>query len=229
MSRISSYEDFVARVEELGFMSLFPAIPGLPSVEDETPPGIWFQDDTTTDPWNWKSRVAEEKRLAYGCLLGGIKGFVAPRMYGHFHAAFHLASVESRWKDGVLSPLAWKAWSQFDARAGIGTRELCVLCGVKSGRLDSVLADLQRTYDLTVAGREYRLDRSGRPYGWPSNRYETVGSWVPEEWWSLSDSRDRKDAAEAILAAAAAFGTGIDAEGLVRRWKLEEHPRNLVP
>jgi len=221
MIRISNYGDFVERLEELGFMSLFPAIPGLPSLQDETPPSIWFQDDETSDPWSWKSRVVEEKRHAYGCLLGGVKGFVASRLYGSFHAAFHAASVEDRWRDGVLSPLAWKAWSQFEGRVGIGTRELCARCGVKSGRLDAVLADLQRTYDLTVAGREYRLDRTGRPYGWPSNRYETVDAWVPESWWAMSDVRDRRDACESILDAASAFGTGLDGKGLARRWKLE--------
>lgn len=33
--------------------------------------------------------LAEEKGLAFGCILGGHKGFVSPRMYSIFYAAFH--------------------------------------------------------------------------------------------------------------------------------------------
>jgi hypothetical protein len=222
MARIATYEDFIERAEELGFLTLFPTIPGLPSLEEETPPGIWFQDDEAADPWSWKSRAAEEKRLAYGCLLGGAKGFVAPRMYAHFFRVFHRRSVEERWRDGVLSPLAWKAWSAFQDRAAAGTRELRRLTGAKGGKLDAVLADFQRTYDLAIAGREYRIDRTGRPYGWASNLYQPVPRWVPEGWWELAAPRDRRDASEAILAAASAFGRGdLDLDALAKRWELD--------
>lgn len=221
MARVKTYEDFVRRAEELGFLSLFRAVPGLPSLEEETPPGIWFQDDAEADPWTWKSRAAEEKRLAYGCLLGGIKGFVAPRLYGHFHRVFHSASPEERWRDGVLSPLAWKAWGILAERGAVGTRELRRLTGAKGGRLDAVLADLQKTYDNAVAGREYRLDRNGRPFGWASNLYVPVDRWVPADWWDLAESRNRREASRAILEAASAFGRRLDLDALAARWRLE--------
>jgi hypothetical protein len=220
MAEFRTYGKFIERVEEIGFMSLFRAIPGLPSVESETPKEIWFQDDEVSDPWSWKSRAAEEKRLAYGCLLGGIKGFVAPRLYGSFHRAFHLDSPAQRWQDGVLSPLAWKAWLQFEDRQGLATRDLVRLCGVKSGKLDAILVALQRSFDLTVAGRSYRVDRSGRPYGWPSNLYETVDRWVPEDWWRLSAGFDRRAACESILEAADAFAPALDRTDLAKRWNL---------
>src|SRR5512143_1116811 len=82
---LATYEDFIARVELLGFMALSPILPGLPSLGDETPENLWHTG-LDTDPWRWKDRAAEEKRLAYGCILGGHKGFVTCRMYPVFYA-----------------------------------------------------------------------------------------------------------------------------------------------
>jgi hypothetical protein len=224
---IETYEDFIFRVEELGFMSLSQVIPGLPSLVSETPPGLWHTDDDATDPWDWKDRAADEKLLAYGCILGGTKGFVAPRMYPHFYAAFHLASIEERWNDGLLSPLAWKVWQIFQDRPRVGTREIRRLAGENSGRLDAVLVSLQRSFDLTVSGREYRTGKDGAPFGWPSNAYSRVEEWVPESWWGDDRSPDRREAVSAILEAAAAFGTDLDLDVLSLRWNLI--PRHPVP
>ena len=221
MALLQTYEDFIERAEELGFLSLSRAIPGLPSLVDETPPSLWHQDDDATDPWDWKDRAADEKRLAYGCILGGIKGFVAPRLYLHFHTVFHPSSPEERWGDGLLPPLAWKTWQLFDGRPRIGTRELRRLTGEKGARLDAVLVSMQRCYDLTVCGREYRTGKDGQPFGWASNQYARVEDWVPESWWETASTSGPRESAEAILEAAAAFGPGLDLDDLAKRWGLK--------
>ena len=76
-----TYQDFLDRVDELGFMALSYMLPGLPCLSEETRSESWHGDDPDADPWAWKDRAAEEKRLAYGCILGGHKGFVSARMY----------------------------------------------------------------------------------------------------------------------------------------------------
>jgi hypothetical protein len=224
MQLLRTYEDFVARVDELGFMSLSPAIPGIPSLGEETPPEIWHQDDKAIDPWQWKDRAAEERRCAYGCILGGVKGFVAPRMYPYFHAAFHRSSVEERWDAGLLSPLALRVWRLFDGRRSIGTRELRLLAGDTSARLDRVLVDLQRTYDLTVCGHEFRTSRDGTPFGWPSNSYMRTLEWAPAAWWEEGRRIDAREASARILEEASGFGTGVDPHALAIRWGLSVPP-----
>ncbi len=84
---LMTYEDFLDRVETLGFMAFSPLLPGLPSLGGETPENLWHTGQDT-DPWRWKDRAAEEKRLAYGCILGGHKGFISQRMYPVFYAVF---------------------------------------------------------------------------------------------------------------------------------------------
>ncbi|MCA9869007.1 MAG: hypothetical protein KC487_01255, partial [Anaerolineae bacterium] len=98
---LTTYEDFIARVEALGFMTLSPLLPRLPSLGGETAESQWHTG-LETDPWRWKDRVAEEKRLAYGCILGKHKGFVARRLYPIFYAAYHpTLSMPERWARGT--------------------------------------------------------------------------------------------------------------------------------
>ena len=49
---LTAYEDFLARVESLGFMTLSPLLPGLPSLSDETTESLWHTG-LDTDPWCW--------------------------------------------------------------------------------------------------------------------------------------------------------------------------------
>ena len=92
-----TYENFFARIQSLGFLALSHLLPGLPSLGEETPESLWHTG-LDTDPWHWKDRVAEEKRLAYGCILGGHKGFVTQRMYPIFYAAFQpTLSMPEHW------------------------------------------------------------------------------------------------------------------------------------
>ena len=87
MPQLETYEDFLARVDELGFMALSKSVAGLPCLGAETRPEQWHTGDPQTDPWQWKDRAAEQKQVAYGCILGGQKGFVAARLYPAFYAA----------------------------------------------------------------------------------------------------------------------------------------------
>ena len=107
---LMTYEDFLDRVETLGFMAFSSLLPGLPSLSGETPENLWHTG-LDTDPWRWKDRAAEEKRLAYGCILGGQKGFISQRMYSYFYAAFHpMLSMEERWEAGSVNQRTWQVW-----------------------------------------------------------------------------------------------------------------------
>ena len=41
MDKIIKYQDFLKRVDELGFMALSQTMPGLPSLVEETPENNW--------------------------------------------------------------------------------------------------------------------------------------------------------------------------------------------
>ncbi len=119
IAMLTNYDDFVTRVDSLGFMTLSDLLTGLPSLGNETTESLWHTG-LDTDPWRWKDRAADEKRLAYGCMLGGHKGFVAQRMYPIFFAAFHpTLSMPERWSSGTINQITWQLWQLFEGRGQV--------------------------------------------------------------------------------------------------------------
>ncbi len=193
--KLLSYSDFIDRVEELGFMAFSNIVEGLPSLTGETPMEIWHTGDPETDPWRWKDRAAEEKRLAFGCVLGGNKGFIAPRLYPAFLAACSPSEqMEERRYSGLVSQTVWELWELFEERRVLDTSEIRSSMGVtgkKGGsKVDSAIVELQRLFYITVAGSRQKIDRKGQPYGWFINIYERAEDWMPREWSISSGSAD---------------------------------------
>lgn len=217
MALLTNYQDFLDRVDELGFMSLSALGSVLPMLSQETSGAAWHTGDPETDPWQWKDRAAHEKRLAYGCLIGGHKGFVSARMYPLFVVAYQpLEWMEERWISGIISQTTWELWQLFEKKTTLDTSEIRREIGVtaKSGgsRVDASARDLQREFYITVSGNRRKLDRHGRPYGWPACVYETVTSWAPPEWLASVDSLNQAQARERILDAAEVIGKGLRRE-----------------
>jgi len=201
---LHTYQEFVERVDALGFMSLSPALAGLASLGIETNPTAWHTGDPVKDPWQWKDRAAAEKRLAYACCLGKAKGFIAPRLYPLFYAAFRPAqSIPERWEQGKLSQMTWRTWEQFEQRRSLNTSEIRAALGVagKSGasQVEASLDGLQGEFYLTTAGVRQKVSKAGQFYGWPATVFERVDDWALPEWLAEARLWDPAGAFEAIL------------------------------
>jgi hypothetical protein len=221
MVQLKKYGDFIKRIDELGFMTLSNILPGLPSLTEETPKEIWHTGDIDTDPWCWKDRAADEKKLAFGCIIGGHKGFVAARMYSKFYTTFHpQEEMEDRRAAGLVNQLTWELWKLFETKTLLDTGKIRKEMGVtekKGGsRLDSAIKELQQCYYITVAGNRRKTDKFGQPYGWPANIYDKVMNWAPIEWMKDCSHLDVKEAKEEIINVGLAIGKNID------RYKLEK-------
>jgi hypothetical protein len=218
---LTTYADFVERVEELGFMSLSPIMPGFPSLGDETPKNLWHTG-LDTDPWRWKDRAAEEKLLAYGCILGGHKGFVTQRMYSIFYAAFHPTLVmPERWANGTLKQRAWQLWQLFEERGTLTTGRIRKSLGVSRKRgasaVDTAIRQLQAEYYITVDGSERKINAKGEFYGWAVNRYRRVEDWAPAEWLVGAKDWPVEEARALILDDGAAMSNGVDRQKLAKK------------
>jgi hypothetical protein len=204
MTRLLRYEDFIARVDELGFMALSNILPGFPSLSDETPKENWHTGDPDIDPWCWKDKAAEEKRLAFGCILGGYKGFVSRRMYSLFYEVFHPKEhMEERRASGQVNQTVWQLWQLFEKKTLLTTFDIRLEMDVtlkKGGsKVDRAIRELQQHYYITVAGCRRKTDIYGRPYGWPANVYDKVERWAPPEWMKPLPGLSPKEAREKIL------------------------------
>jgi len=236
---LKKYEDFIDRVNDLGFMAFSNILPGFPSLPEETSNESWHTGDMDTDPWRWKDRAAEEKRLAFGCILGGNKGFVSASMYSLFFTAFHPQEhMEERRAYGQISQTLWQLWQLFTGcmdeqetlitatrtNTLLDTGDIRRRMGVakKGGsKVDRAIQELQQYYYVTVAGNRQKVDKFGQPYGWPSNVYETVENWVPEEWMKLNKGLSPENAREIILEKGIAVSKGISRAELAKMLGME--------
>ena len=218
---LSTYEDFIARVESLGFMALSHLLPGLPSLGDETAESLWHTG-LDTDPWRWKDRVAEEKHLAYGCILGGHKGFVTQRMYPIFYAAFHpTLSMPERWAGGTVSQRTWQLWQLFEEKGTLNISQVRQTLGTSrkqgASAVDTAIQQLQREYYITVDGNERKVNAKGEFYGWPVNRYRRVVDWAPAGWLDSAKDWSTEDARELILDDGVAMSDGVNRQDLAKK------------
>lgn len=219
--KLNTYEAFIARVEALGFMALSGLVPGFPSLGGETQESQWHTGEPT-DPWRWKGRASEEKQLAYGCLLGGQKGFIAPRLYPLFYAASHPAEpMPARWSGGTVSQPVWQVWQIYEEQGSLNVSALRQQLGVtrKEGgsALDTALTQLQKEFYLTVDGNEHKLNAQGEPYGWAAIRYSRVEDWAPADWLAGAKTWPAEEARAAILEEALKHTPGLDAAKLAKK------------
>jgi hypothetical protein len=218
---LTTYEDFVARVESLGYMALSRILPGLPSLGDETAESQWHTG-LDSDPWRWKDRAAEEKRLAYGCILGGHKGFVSQRMYPIFYAGYHPPlSMPERWARGTVSQMTWQLWQLFEEHGSLNISQVRQMLGVSrkqgASAVEAAIRQLQQEFIITVAGNERKVSARGEPYGWPVIRYCRVADWAPAGWLDQAKDWDAGEAREFILDEGVAMSEGINRQDLAKK------------
>jgi hypothetical protein len=218
---LATYEDFIARVELLGFMALSRLLPGLPSLGDETAESLWHTG-LDTDPWRWKDRAAEEKRLAYGCILGGHKGFVTQRMYPIFFAAFHpTLSMPERWVGGTVNLRTWQLWQLFEEKGTLTISLVRQTLGASrkqgASAVDAAIQQLQHEYYITVDGNERKVSAKGEFYGWPVNRYRRVVDWASPSWLDSAKDWSAVEARELILDDGMAMSNHVNRQDLAKK------------
>jgi hypothetical protein len=219
---ITTYKEFLKTVDELGCLAFSNILDGLPTLWDHTSESHWFTGAQDTDPWIWRRRAVEEKKLAFGCLLGGHKAFIAPRLYPLFFTAYRPSeSLEDRWESGRLAQIVWQVWQLFAEYPILSTSDMRHATGVtrkKGGsRLDSAIGELQSEFFIAVCGSEQKRDRKGNPYGWHENLYCKVEDWAPPEWRVKPPGLNRREARLMVLDTLLQQNSQIDALRLARK------------
>ena len=159
----------------------------------------------------------QAKDLAFGCLLGGYKGFVTRAWYPVLYAACHpQGTVDEVYANGLMSKLAYDVFAVFqpgDVLTATDIRlRLDMETKTEAAKVDKALAFLQQQFWLSPCGCEQRLSKTGQPYGWPMVTYCHTQEWAGD--W-LGETIAPQDARARILAHCAGWQREIDMEKLV--------------
>ena len=176
---IRSPGDLANMVQQNGFLPLLKnSVPGF-SVEEHTPPGLWFAADTE-GPWEWKGPVIRQTGCAYGKFFEGRAGFISALWFIEFaNCRRDGYDLDARYEDGLIRRQDRDVYQILSQHPSLLSKEWRKRSGIrKRGEFDAIVSRLQRMGYVTTIDFVYEKDRFGRPYGWGVARYAT-----PENYW----------------------------------------------
>ncbi len=164
-------------VDERGLALLcpLPDLP-LPSITEADSRQPWSGFDITDGAWRWKEMLPAAKLCAYQKLIRNRGTFISWRLYPSFYVLYGPeASYEDEYHAGRLERLAYIVLQTVEDEGMLSSRELWQKVrfhfGGNRARFEAVLAALQRTFCLTVAG--------GSLEGWSLHYWDLTERQVP--------------------------------------------------
>jgi hypothetical protein len=203
--KLTEYEDFLAIVEDIGFMPFSNNCINFISLD-----GAWglttteqWHTDLPSDPWPWRVQIEVEHRAAYGKLFDKKPGFISLEWYPYFLSARRRGeSFKEIYAQGLISNSAKQIYELFNTHKILATHEIKGLCGFNketNSKYESAMNELQMGMFLTTNGMLRKIGANGDPYGWPATAYSTVETWAGEELIERAWSINPKDAMDEIL------------------------------
>ena len=196
---IYSSSDVSRLVQEYGFLPLFKnQISGF-SVEEHTPPELWFADGIE-GPWEWKGPVIRETGCAYGKFFNGKAGFISMEWFPDF-ANYRRDGYDfdARYDDGLARHQDKMVYDVLMEQPSLLSREWRKLSGVKKrGEFDSIVARLQMLGYVTTIDFEYAKDRYGKAYGWGLARYATPEGYFGNKFTGRVYNREPQESKKRI-------------------------------
>ncbi len=200
MRMVWSADDLAEMVEEWGFLPLLQnGVAGF-SVEEHTPPSLWFTD--VDGPWEWKGPVIQKTGCAYGKFFFGKAGFISKQWYCDF-ANYRRDGYDfdARYDDGLARYRDKQVYEILAENSNLLSKEWRRLTGIeKRSEFDAIVARLQMQGYVVTTDFEYARDRHGAPYGWGLARYATpevqFGEWFTDRVYRRSPEESGEAIAE---------------------------------
>ena len=176
LPQIRSKEALTTLIGQLGFLPFFAnEIRGF-SVEECTPPELWFSD-SADGPWEWKGPVARTNTCIYGKLFGNKAGFVSREWVPAF-CAWRRSGLgfEDLYTSQLASAKDKRVYEHIRAQRAIETGQLKTDLDFRRGGstgFDAIITRLQMQTYVVIGDFIYHLDKHMRPYGWGVSLYTT--------------------------------------------------------
>lgn len=196
-------KELIALVQATGFLPFFAgAIKGF-SLEECTPPDLWFVDGVD-GPWEWKGPVITMGRIAYGKFFHNKAGFISEDQYADFaNVRRGGMSFDEAYDSGRIPHDEKQVYDMLRQKRSMLSKQLKSDCGYgKHGRkgFDAVIARLQMQGYVITEDFEYARDRYGKPYGWGVARYTTPEALYEDDFMDMADGRTPGESFERIVA-----------------------------
>ena len=199
--RIKSAEDMISLAEEWGFLPFFANnIKGF-SVEENTPPSLWFTG--LEGPWEWKGPAAQSRRCVYGKFFGGKAGMVSLEMFPDL-ANYRRCGYDfdSRYEDGLASRKDMEVYDVISRNGPILSKDVKKICGYrKDGKkgFETVITRLQSQTYIITNDFVYMKDKHGSTYGWGVAEYNTPENIFGYDAVTSAYSREPEESKEIIF------------------------------
>ena len=202
MHRLDTPESVHALVQKWGFLPFFRnPIQGF-SIEDHTPPALWFGD--SAGPWEWKGPVIRMGDCAYGKFFANKAGYISrewlPDFLNYRRDGY---DFDSRYDCGKASHKDLNIYDTVSRYGTILSKKLKSLCGfTKAGGekgFDGAITRLQMQGYICISDFEYMIDKHGNRYGWGVARYSTPEELFGYDFTSSAYSRDPLESRDRII------------------------------
>lgn len=192
---VRSADDLAVLAAGIGFLPFFRSRIGGWSLEENVDPSVWFTDQD--GPWEWKGRLAREKRIVYGKFYHGKAAFVSLTCFPDLCNFRRDGYDFEGFCEDALAPhndrllMAW-----LTEHGPAPSKTVRRSCGFTKG-YDTVLTRLQMQTFVIDRDFVYDTDRNGRPYGWGNALLDTPERFLGAETvnsgdiYSPAESRER--------------------------------------
>lgn len=183
---LTTKEQLIELVEEIGFFPMFKGEIPCFSVEERTQRQLWnYTSHDPTKPWVWREEMVSSGTFAYGNFFGGRAGFITKEWFPLFVACRRDGyDFDSRFDDGLASRKQKQIMAVFDSHDAVSTPEIKRLSGFdrRDSKFYRAFDDLQMKTYLTVSGYTRKISKKGTPYGWSIAMYSTAEHFFGTQW-----------------------------------------------
>ena len=197
-----SPEAIAEAARRLGFLPFFRnGIPGF-SIEEHTPPELWFSGEND-GPWEWKGPAIEAGGVIYGKFFGGKAGYVSlewfPDLANYRRDGY---DFDTRYECGMAGIKDNNVYDTVSRYGSLLTGKLKSICGYGRGGakgFDSVIGRLMMQTYICISGFDYMVDKHGNTYGWGVARYSTPENLFGYELITSAYSREPLESKARII------------------------------
>lgn len=182
---LKSAQDIAALVNKLGFLPFFRGEIANFSIEEFTPPELWWGGETW-GPWEWKGPVIRLAHCAYGKFYKGKAMYISREWFPDFaNLRRDGYDYDARMDEGLARRRDTYLMEELMKEPTLLGKELkarvCFTEERKKG-YEGSLTRLQMMGYITTADFVYARDKFGKEYGWGLARYATPEAFFGEDF-----------------------------------------------